>query len=83
MTAAMHLALIDLERKVNGRRLSSEQIGLVDLQFVLCEDYKTVMIYAHLNESEAEVTTFMIANGAAFDPSAYEQMVAAQSLTVH
>lgn len=83
MSDTIHYALMDLECKVVARRNRGEAVGPVDVEFVLCEDDRTVMLYAHINENEAELASFMLPAGAVFDPAAYALIIGTQSRTVH
>ncbi|MCK1467843.1 hypothetical protein [Bradyrhizobium sp. CW10] len=69
MTATLNFRTLGEARDIINRKVAELSGELTNIDFVLCEDSKTVMIYADIgDEQDAVAIYFDLAQGEAFDP---------------
>lgn len=69
MTATLKFRTLGEARDIINRKVEALHGELTNVDFVLCEDSKTVMVYADVDrEPDAVSVYFDLAQGEAFDP---------------
>ncbi|SCB48384.1 hypothetical protein GA0061098_101328 [Bradyrhizobium shewense] len=69
MTATLKSRTLGEARDIINRKVEALRGELTNVDFVLCEDFKTVMVYADVDsEPDAVSVYFDLAQAEAFDP---------------